>query len=289
MAGDWIKMRTMLDTDPAVFQIAAVLNLDELGVVGRLWKVWSWADSHSVNGNAVCVTGVTLDRLTATPGFTSAMREVGWLEGEDHALTFPNFARHNGQTAKQRALTAERVTKYRNGKPATSVTDEALLEKRREDKGLSVSPRPTLEEVIHAGIMAGVPKEVCEMFFLAAEERAMTPDDQWTLPDGKPMTAWRVSLKKYFVHYENNKQQRLLAKKPVFGATSSAPSVWTLKQQIEAAEVEMGRIRGNPENKEQIPGSWDRRLKAEAAAKMKELKANIDAWRRQMTGQKEAA
>ena len=137
--------------------------------------------------------------------------------------------------------------------------------------------------------MAGVPKEVCEMFFLAAEERAMTPDDQWTLPDGKPMTAWRVSLKKYFVHYENNKQQRLLAKKPVFGATSSAPSVWTLKQQIEAAEVEMGRIRGNPENKEQIPGSWDRRLKAEAAAKMKELKANIDAWRRQMTGQKEAA
>ena len=203
MAGDWIKMRTMLDTDPAVFQIAAALNLDELGVVGRLWKVWSWADSHSVNGNAVCVTGVTLDRLTATPGFTSAMREVGWLEGEDHALTFPNFARHNGQTAKQRALTAERVTKYRNGKPATSVTDEALLEKRREDKGCVYSARmretPKLEEVLERAKLIGITAEVAEMWFHSCESRPITPDGGWTLSNGNPMAMdrWQHALAAY--------------------------------------------------------------------------------------------
>jgi uncharacterized small protein (DUF1192 family) len=137
--------------------------------------------------------------------------------------------------------------------------------------------------------MAGVPKDVCEMFFLAAEERATTADDQWTLPDGKPMTAWRVSLKKYFVHYQNNQQQRLLAKKPAFGATSSAPSVWSLKERIAAAQVEIDRIRANPENKEQVEGSWDRRLKTEPATKVKELKAKIDGWRSQMTEGREAA
>ncbi len=136
MAGDWIKMRTNLDTDPRVIDIATRLGVSELQVVGMLWKVWSWADAHTLDGNAIRVTDVTLDRFTLVTGFADALRKVGWLEGRDGLLTFPRFAEHNGQTAKNRAETKERVAKHRNAKSVTDVTPKPLPEKRREEKSL---------------------------------------------------------------------------------------------------------------------------------------------------------
>lgn len=136
MAGDWIKMRTNLDTDPRVIEIASRLGVGELQVVGMLWKVWSWADAHTLDGNAIRVTDVTLDRFALVTGFADALRKVGWLEGRDGLLTFPRFAEHNGQTAKNRAETKERVAKHRNAKTVTDVTPKPLPEKRREEKSI---------------------------------------------------------------------------------------------------------------------------------------------------------
>lgn len=161
MAGDWIKMRINLDTDPRVIAMAAQLNVPELHIVGCCWKVWAWADSHTEDGNAIRVTDVTLDRFTGVTGFAAALRNVGWLEGRDNALTFPRFAEHNGQTAKKRGETAIRVAKCRNAKRVTHVTQKVLPEKRREEKSISskeeigmgkpTKPKkpipPTIEEV----------------------------------------------------------------------------------------------------------------------------------------------
>jgi hypothetical protein len=130
MAFDWIKMRSNIDHDWRVLRMAEILGLPELHIVGCLWKVWSWADQNTVDGNAICVTDVTLERYTGVTGFAYAMREVGWLKGENGALCLPNFTEHNGQTAKKRAQTQVRVAKHRN---AESVT-KALPEKRREEK-----------------------------------------------------------------------------------------------------------------------------------------------------------
>ena len=132
MAGDWIKMRCNLDTDPAVFQIAAQLGLDELSVVGRLWKVWAWADQHVSDCHATGVTDVTLDRISTTPGFAAAMRRVGWITGESDSPTLPRFDRHNGQSAKTRALATERQSRKRHA----DVTPESRPERdqRREEK-----------------------------------------------------------------------------------------------------------------------------------------------------------
>ena len=130
MAFDWIKMRSNIDHDWRVVRMAELLGMPELHVVGCLWKVWSWADQNTVDGNAICVTDVTLERYTGVTGFAHAMRQVGWLKGENGALCLPNFLEHNGQTAKKRAQTQLRVAKHRN---ASSVT-KALPEKRREEK-----------------------------------------------------------------------------------------------------------------------------------------------------------
>jgi hypothetical protein len=147
VAGDWIKMRTNLDSDVRVIEMAQLLGISELHVVGCLWKLWSWADQHTHDGNAIRVTGVTLDRFTAVTGFADALRKVGWLEGRDGALTFPRFAEHNGQTAKNRAETKERVAKHRNAKAVTDVTQNPLPEKRRGEERRSKKQTNAREEV----------------------------------------------------------------------------------------------------------------------------------------------
>lgn len=132
MAGDWIKIDITTPDKPEIDKMASLLKLDHDSIVGKCVRVWIWADLQSVDGNALIVTESFLDRLTYCPGFASALRQVGWLSGREGRLTIPNFDRHNGQTAKNRALTGKRVQKSRNGASVTKSLPE--IEKRREEK-----------------------------------------------------------------------------------------------------------------------------------------------------------
>jgi len=140
MAGDWIKFEVTTPDKPEVVKMSAVLGIDQDAVVGKLLRLWAWADQNSLDGNGVTVTSAFLDRLTFCPGFTAAMRQVGWLLGEDGDLSLPNFDRHNGKTAKERAVTNRRVSDHRkrsNGPVPENVTatplQKPLPEKRREE------------------------------------------------------------------------------------------------------------------------------------------------------------
>lgn len=143
MAGDWIKMQTCLPDKPEVWRIAGTLKIEPDAVIGKLLRVWSWFDSHTENGNAVGVTYLLVDRVAGVTGFAEAMALCGWLEQHDITLTLPKFDRHNGKTAKNRALTNERVAKSRK-KATDNVTVAALQkplpEKRREE--VTQSPKP---------------------------------------------------------------------------------------------------------------------------------------------------
>lgn len=116
MAGDWIKTRVDLPTDPAVIAMAAELDCDEFDVVGRLVAFWAWADRHvSEFGHAAGVTGKWIDRNFRHAGFAQAMCNVGWLVLDDTGATLPKWTRHNGKSAKERAMATERKRAERNG------------------------------------------------------------------------------------------------------------------------------------------------------------------------------
>jgi hypothetical protein len=134
MAGDWIKMRVDLDDDPAVDVICVATGLERLAVVGRLWKLWAWADQQLHDGNAATVTVAFVDRKVEHVGFAEAMQKAGWLKILSTGISFPHFDRHNGKPAKERALTRDRVKRNRDAKGVTS----PLPEKRRED----INPLP---------------------------------------------------------------------------------------------------------------------------------------------------
>jgi hypothetical protein len=106
--------------------------------VGKLFRLWRWFDQHTASGNAHGVTSSLLDRIIGVAGFCEAVQSVGWIEISADGIRLPNFERHNGNTAKTRALTAKRVAKSKGkgngqGNAASVTLSLPREEKRRED------------------------------------------------------------------------------------------------------------------------------------------------------------
>jgi hypothetical protein len=134
MAGDWIKMRNDLPSDPAVIRIRRATGLDADSVVGKLHRLWSWADTHTSDGLAAGLDAEWVDEFAGAPGFSSAMHEAGWLEVTEDGVRFANFERHNGRPAKSRALAKSRMKRSRCADSATESQHERNTSATREEK-----------------------------------------------------------------------------------------------------------------------------------------------------------
>ena len=157
MAGDWLKIREDLHEDPAVLRMAAALETRPEHVVGYCLRFWGWVSRNvSLENRDTCpsasVVGVpilSIESVLQLPGFLPLLREVGWLEYDETekpiVVTIPKFERHLSETAKQRALAAEKKRRQRAEKRPDSVPektgqvslknrDQRREEKRRDNK-----------------------------------------------------------------------------------------------------------------------------------------------------------
>ncbi len=138
MAGDWIKMRHDLIDDEAVMAILAATDcVDTEHVIGRLWKLWSWADRHTNNGQSK-VDFVWIDAFIGCAGFAKALSSVNWLALRGGYARFPKFEHHMSDNAKKRALAASRQAqfraKHRNATRNGGALLPPLLEESRGEK-----------------------------------------------------------------------------------------------------------------------------------------------------------
>lgn len=127
---NWIKIEHVTPDKPEIVSMAELLKIDQDAVTGKCLRIWIWADQQTIEGDDLRVTPAFLDRLTNCPGFSSALVEVGWMKSRNSRFTLPNFSRHNGQTAKTRALTSDRVKRQRN----EQIVTQPLPDKNRSDK-----------------------------------------------------------------------------------------------------------------------------------------------------------
>lgn len=135
MSQQWIKIRTSLTDDPDVLEIADMCEIDPDLVVGKLIRLWSWADSRiAENGDGRGVTKAFVDRCVGVTGFANALLLIGWFSELEGHLVFSNWERHNGKSAKSRALTMSRTQKYRDGLSVTREEERREEERRREKK-----------------------------------------------------------------------------------------------------------------------------------------------------------
>jgi hypothetical protein len=137
MAGNWIKMRHDLIDAPEIRRLARATGLDRDQVYGKLFRLWSWADRHGVNGHLDAELE-DLDEQVGQVGFGAALVSAGWLVPQDSGVVIPHWERHFSDSAKVRALGQNRAEKHRNAgsvtPPHPCVTQGALPEERRGDK-----------------------------------------------------------------------------------------------------------------------------------------------------------
>lgn len=138
---------------PEVLRMARILGIDKDAVLGKLFRVWAWFDKNTVDGHVDGVVSTDVDGVVLQVGFTSAMQQVGWFEFDDDAqwVRLVNFDRHNGETAKNRALKNKRQSKWRanvdgnvDAKPSTDASTRE--EKRREEKKKEIKNTITSEQ-----------------------------------------------------------------------------------------------------------------------------------------------
>lgn len=144
MAGDWIKVEQATVDKPEVLRTADLLGWDRRQALGLFVEFWCWLDK---NLSEECpdfvrhMSAKSLDEVLHVPGFAACLVNIGWAKFDDEhgIMTIINADRHNGNTAKSRALDAKRKKEKRREnvrEMSGSQTDKNRTreEKRREDK-----------------------------------------------------------------------------------------------------------------------------------------------------------
>lgn len=189
MAGDWLKIEKATLGKPEVFAIAQALEIDSDEVIGKLLRVWDWFDTYTTDGKTPRLMLKRLEQVLGCTQFLKAMQEVGWLKIGSATVELPNFDRHNGQTAKARALGNNRAKSHRSKSEASNavsvtqsvtptvtqsvtnvtqsvtqpVTQRALPEKRREEiekRRGNGAPAPFPSKIIDKAWVSSEPKRI---------------------------------------------------------------------------------------------------------------------------------
>ena len=149
MAGDWIKMRCDLGADPRVQRIAAALKVrDSDLIVGKLWRLWAYADQYTTDGRIPHATSDMLDRQMGLRGLCRELEAIDWITFDDQGAVLPRFEEHNGDTGKQRAQNAKRQARLRgnqsrNGRDESAEDVTQQSRNGRDGNHMGASPTRT--------------------------------------------------------------------------------------------------------------------------------------------------
>ena len=146
MAGDWIPIRCDLHEDPDVISVALSLGITEDEVVGKLVRLWSWANRMSANGLAPSVTFVWLNSYLRLQGFCEALEAVGWLAQTNNGIEIPKFDRYNSHSAKRRLQDSKRKRLKRTELTERTERPQNVTEPSGQTKDVSRTKSGTREE-----------------------------------------------------------------------------------------------------------------------------------------------
>ena len=240
----WIKMRSDLAEDPAVIMMAERLELDVLDVVGRLHRIWAWADAQTTDGRAPGVSVAWLDELLRTPSFGQAMIEARWLRETPQGLAFPKFDRHIGHSAKARALNTDRKQGSRlrrAGSAKDARPDKIREEKKRveEREGTARTPSPQRNFEARTGGVGGAS---------ASEKRAAREDacDAYQ-PSAQDVPSWaqdRTHSSARLLRAVDLVEQSAVSPRRKRAVIEAVKTIWRSKDPVPTVSAIVKRARG---------------------------------------------
>ena len=112
MGSNWIKWVKGLTKRTEVVRMASgqmsALIADRRRIAVACMEFWEWADDETTDGVLAGCTPAFVDDLVALPGFYAAMVGVEWITETPQGIVIKHFERHNGESAKRRAMESDR-------------------------------------------------------------------------------------------------------------------------------------------------------------------------------------
>lgn len=142
MAANWIKLRHDALDAPELRRAARSTGLDTDQVLGKLVRLWCWADRHGVNGLVKAAELEDVDDQVGHVGFGAALVSVGWLATQEEGIVIPNWDRHFSDSAKARGLAQKRMERSRCARSATDPPGPVTLGAQPEEIRIDIPPPP---------------------------------------------------------------------------------------------------------------------------------------------------
>lgn len=130
MSANWIKWIKGLVRRREVIAVANKLSTDRRVVACCCMMMWEWADDNTIDGHVEGVTAGDIDAEVGLNGFSLAVESVGWLRFHEGGVSIPRWDRHNGESAKSRALATERQSRKRHA-------DVTPMSRSKRDKSVT--------------------------------------------------------------------------------------------------------------------------------------------------------
>ena len=125
----WIKSDESLSQHPKVDQLAEVLNISNVEVIGHLHYLWWWALSYSQKGDLTRYKN-RISKAANYDGdnefFIDSLVECGWLDRKGKSLSIHDWDEYHGVLMEKREKAAERKRKER----AKKETEDSDLDRK---------------------------------------------------------------------------------------------------------------------------------------------------------------
>ncbi len=109
----WIKVETHTPDKAELRQVARLCHCSKADAFLAFFRVFVWLDEQTEDGHVDFFTAADADDIAGLKGFGEALEAVGWVRFSQTGAVVSNWDRHNGESAKKRALKAERQRRWR--------------------------------------------------------------------------------------------------------------------------------------------------------------------------------
>ena len=108
MAGEWFAVDCCLETKPETVEILVATGEPVDVVIGRLVRLWAWAQLNSEDGSLKATTAILARVAGGDSKFWEIVAETGWIELGEKTVTIAGWEKRFSQAAKRRMLDARR-------------------------------------------------------------------------------------------------------------------------------------------------------------------------------------
>lgn len=110
---DWMKVEKQTPEKPELARLARDCKVSRGEAFLAWFRAWAWLDGLSADGRLRDVTPADFDEAARLPGAAASLEAAGWLVWHEAGLDVTNYTRHNGKSAKARALDQRRQRIHR--------------------------------------------------------------------------------------------------------------------------------------------------------------------------------